>query len=1323
MNNRNYIIFLCLLLNIGLSHLYAQRQYIYAPIDARQGLSDDRIRYILQLQDGRMVINTEGVTNFYDGTSFKHIHLGANAVLPLTDFDGYLHSYADKDYVWSKYGQKLFLIDIQQECFVAKPERVFAAMGVHEPVADFIVDASKNYWIRTSSGKLLFKDVRAKQARVFLQKVNGADAVGDKLFDIALIRGRVYLFYRSGLMVCHELGTGRKLFEINTLSAAGLQRYTGTLRIVHSDSCIYQVRNTPEGPGVIISYDILRHKLATLIQTDYWLNIPTLDKQGNLWVGCRDGLWKIDRNQQQKQFIPSFELSDRTEVKGEITAQYHDSQGGIWIGTFNRGLLYYHPDRFKFRNIAMPDLDVTCILESSLGNIWVGTSKGLYRYNAESHSLTPFSGAPANAYCLSLSKDKESRVWLCTANNGLYCLAKADVRHYTIETNVIQQLYETSAGQLFAVTYQGLCSFDAALGRLQPIVFPKKMSNLNNASQLIGFEKNQLLGKGNSGLYIYDFEKKQFSQTLNVFTQNGPNYYNCIYRDKQGFVWIGTTDGIYVWHPGKKVLKRLYTDNGLVNASVKGIAEDRQGRIWVTTSEGVSCITRMGKEDDPVFSFSNFNHYDGIPNGEFIPRSICTTHDGLLLMGGEKGFSVLDLNKPWSSFNRLPKPLFTNLLLFGEKVMPDESNHGNPILNKSITATERVELKYNENFVTLEFSALNYVNPTQTCFRYRLEGVDDEWREVAARNGTGAASYTDLSPGTYRFMVKAANNSKAWGNEYATLVLVVKPPFWKTPLAYAAYLAIILLLLYYSFTIYEHRAHQRFIRKNEEKLNEIKFNFFTNISHEFRTPLTLIITPLESLLREVKETALEPKLRSIYRHARDLQGLVNQLLDFRRLEVSGERLNLTFGNIVEFVQQFDESFARLADERKIDFSVQSTLEERYLYFDREKLYRILNNLLANAFKYTSQGGRIALSITGVGDQLQIEVTDSGKGIHGKELPFIFNRFYQADGAKEGSGIGLHLVKEYVGLHSGKITVESEPNRRTCFTVTFPMNLTPRNESLEAEELVGEEMNQPQITFHSDTRFKLLVVEDNDDLRSFLVGELSKNYELIEAADGESGMELARTALPDLIISDVMMPKMNGLELCQCIKSDLQTSHIPVILLTARTSDEHKLQGYQSGADEYLSKPFNMDILLLRISKLIEQQNSRQQQFTQKIEVNPKEITITSLDEHLIGKALDLIEKNMDNPDYSVQQLSEDIGMDRTVLYKKLQSITGLAPSEFIRSIRLKRAAQLLSLGQLQVNEVADRVGFKSVRYFSKIFKETFGVIPSQYRQDEPGQSV
>jgi signal transduction histidine kinase/DNA-binding response OmpR family regulator/ligand-binding sensor domain-containing protein len=1311
--------------------LHAQEHYAFTPLDCKNGLSENRVRNIVQLQDGRLVITTEGVTNIFDGTSFKHLHLKGENIGHLTGYTGFNHGYVDKDRVWIKNYKQLMIIDIKMERFFPNADSVVTSMGVKEPLADFFLDAFGNHWFRTYSDKLLFKSATSNKVILFKSRVSSPFGIKDELLDIAVIQQYVFLFYKSGLMVCFDLKTTKELYRSNAFSKE--DPTYNTLMVVQSKKALFLLWNGNMG-GKLLGYDIQKRAWHTLLKTNYWLNTLSIDRQDNLWVSCQRGLWFIDKGEQQKQFIPSFKLVDGTVINTEASTQCNDAQGGLWIGTFNHGLLYYHADRFKFKNFGKvffeankSDLNITCFEQNEPGTILIGTSKGLYQYHIEKSILTLYKGLPSTVSCTSMHTDKKNRTWICTDNQGLYCLQNKKLRHYELQNLLVTQVCETVNGTLYLSTYQqGLGLFNPETGVYKRSTIPGKENETNALTLLIPMNNTSMLGKGDMGFFVYDYKKRTIAHPLTELIRNENKQYNCVFKDSRGIVWIGTQDGLIVWQPKLNKTQTLFTDNGLINNSIKGIQEDKKGLVWISTAGGASRITVTEQKNNLQFSMANFNHVDGVIENEFMSGSIYMSNQGLMFMGGINGFNIIDLARPWIS-NQLSKPLFTNFLLFGVSVKLGEPYNGKVLLNQSITTTKRIVLNHNQNFISLDFSALNYVNPTQTYYRYRLEGIDDDWREILAVNGTGRATYTNLAPGTYTLKVKAASNSKIWSTVFAEMELVVKPPYWKTPFAYLIYFVLMLLLIYVSLVYYKRWSHQKMTRKNEEKLNEMKFSFFTNVSHEFRTPLTLIITPLESLLKEINETPLAPRIKNIYQHSLNLQRLVNQLLDFRRLEITGEKLNLTFGNLIEFVQLFEELFEKLAQEKNIKFSITSSESEIYIYFDKDKMYKIITNLLSNAFKFTPKGGavnvHISLRTIDSKEVVQIEVTDTGTGIAPNDIPHLFNRFYQAAGVQGGSGIGLHLVKEYVKLHSGEIEIESEPNVRTLFRIHIPANLsTSKTEPTSIQALQdtsiitkGQEIDQKN--------YRLLVVEDNDDLRHFMVEELTKSYHIIEAADGEAGVALAKTELPDLIISDVLMPKMNGLDLCKQIKFDIQTSHIPVILLTARSSEEHKIEGYQSGADEYLSKPFNFDMLLLRIAGLIEKGNLRKKQFSQKIEVNPKEITITSIDEQLIEKALICMEENMDNPEYSVQQFSLDLGMDRTVLYKKLQSITGLSPSEFIRSIRLKRAAFLLQKGQFQVNEVADKVGFNSTKYFAKYFREAFGVPPSHYaksgRNTEP----
>ena len=474
------------------------------------------------------------------------------------------------------------------------------------------------------------------------------------------------------------------------------------------------------------------------------------------------------------------------------------------------------------------------------------------------------------------------------------------------------------------------------------------------------------------------------------------------------------------------------------------------------------------------------------------------------------------------------------------------------------------------------------------------------------------------------------------------------------------------------------------------------------------------------LKRKITDESVSRQLSNIYRNAQELLNLVNQLLDFRKLEMKGEKLLLMNGDLEEFLESIYNSFHPVAVEKHLDFTCRMPHQSLYMYFDKDKVHKIINNLLSNAFKFTPAGGKIILSLsTEEKDEkryARISVSDTGVGISEAELPYIFDRFYQIrnlEDEKLGSGIGLHLVREYAALHRGEVTVESHPGQGSEFVVYLPVDLMPEDELLRVMDAGSSEKIHLSLP-NNDIRKKLLIVEDNKEFRTFLKEQLEEFYQVLEAADGEEGEQCAIDKNPDLIISDIMMPKMDGIELCRRIKTNIQTSHIPVILLTARTADDIKINSYEVGADSYMSKPFNFDMLMVRIEKLIEQQEKRKLEFSKNIEVNPSSITITSVDEKLIQRALEYIEKNMDNTEYAVEDLSRDLGMTRMNLYRKLQSITGNTPSDFIKSIRLKRAAQLLQGSQLTMVEVADRVGFSSASYFTKCFKDMFGVLPTQY---------
>ena len=769
---------------------------------------------------------------------------------------------------------------------------------------------------------------------------------------------------------------------------------------------------------------------------------------------------------------------------------------------------------------------------------------------------------------------------------------------------------------------------------------------------------------------------------------------------------------------------------------IAAITEDQERNMWVSTSRKVIRVTVASDgKGSYLFDSRAYNSEDGLQNCDFNQRSIKTLHNGIIAIGGLYGVNVFAPDH--IRYNKmLPNVMFTGLSLFDEAVKVGQSYGGRVLIKKELNDVENVEFDYKQNIFSVSFASDNYNLPEKTQYMYKLEGFNNDWLTLPV--GVHNVTFTNLAPGKYVLRVKAINSDGYVGIKEATLGIVVNPPFWMSWWAYLLYAAGLVVVLFLARYRMLKREREKFhlqqieneVAKNEE-INNMKFRFFTNVSHELRTPLTLIISPLEGMLKETTDELQSTRLQLMYRNAQRLLHLVNQLLDFRKGEMSTHQLSLSEGDIISYVHSVCNSFLLMADKKHIQFSFFSGIDTFSMAFDADKVGKIVMNLLSNAFKFTPEGGRVTVMIehvTGTPDTLEIKIADTGIGISDVDKEHIFDRFYQADhkGVEEttGNGIGLSLVRDFVTLHEGEVKVFDNIGTGSVFVIQFPVKHVETQVQLPEEtgmSVGDEEDREMKEEVREETGRKdfplLLVVDDNEDFRIFMRYSLELQYRVKLAVNGNEAWEMMQEELPDLVISDVMMPQMDGNELCRLIKQDKRIAHIPVILLTARQNTEAKLEGLQTGADDYVTKPFNMTILVLRIRKLIEL--SRYHRVTQgMIDPAPSEIVITSLDEKLIEKAIKYVEDNMSRTELSVEELSRELGMSRVHLYKKLLQITGKTPIEFIRVIRLKRAAQLLRESQLHVSEVAFEVGFNNPKYFSRYFKDEFGVLPSVYQEKE-----
>lgn len=1337
---------LVLLLSIS---SFAINQYKFRLIDIVDGLSDNQIRGLSITPDGRIAVRTASIMNIYNGTTFEYFHYDKkqkyvwNYNRPTKEY------YDNQGRIWMKELGYLLLLDLNTNKFNYNISEELATLGITKRLKNLFIDDSKNYWFLTEDNTFTFYDTTQSK----LITIEDGQSDFTRLYGIPMeltqYKNLCWIVYSSGLIRCWDYTSHEFIFqETRFLNIIG--DFTDRIYI-HPDAVgnIWLMYNN----AVYFHHRINRDwkEVATIKGISNFFTCMDMDNDGNVWVGTsKSGLRYIDGKTFEVTHLPGMRLINGGVQDNDIYTLFIDPNNGIWIGTLFQGLCYYHPSMQKFQLIQtintgtqITNETIRCFLEEEDGTVLIGSGDGLYRFYPESKKVERLFKEQINDLCLSIRKDHSGRIWVGTYLGGFFCIEGKQIRQYLRSSinlekdpnqNISRCIYEDTDGRFWACVTGGVGQIDPVTGKMLYMLADKypEIKDYTLIYHLYPINDETFAAVGDKGIYYYNTKR----DSLYIPGTDNPDFeqnikYFGILKDTRGLEWFATEDGIRVWDKTK--LYKLTVTEGLPNNEVYSLLEDDNGVIWASTLNGICKIAPIQSNDTYNFSIVNFGISDGLQWGKFYDHSALKAKDGTLYFGGAHGFNYFDPNKIIYN-NSKNKPVLTAFRIFNSLIKEEEKYNGKVILEEPINKTKQITLKYNQNFITFEFAGMNYVNPSQTYYKYILKNFDEDWNEISG-NELGKATYTGLRPGKYNFMVYTANNDKVWGEIPYELTIIITPPFWATSYAIIIYAILTIAIFIYILKLYQKRTQKKILKEKEIyeqeqkiKLDLMKFQFFTNISHEFRTPLTLILTPLETLIKQQSDMVLKKKLDSIYQNAHLLLSLVNQLLDFRKLEIKGEKVLFKTGNIIQFIKDIYLQFKELSTTKNIDFTIETSVDYLLINYDHDMMYKIINNLLSNAFKFTPQNGHIQLTVNKADrndkEYIMIEVSDTGCGIDEKDLPHIFERFYQIkdDNAPAGSGIGLHLVKEYARLHNGDITVSSQINIGSTFTVYIPVDLPKTNDKNHQEEEkngTGEGDIIPD-TKEKDDRKKLLVVEDNDEFRNYLTEQLSECYRVIDAPNGEEAEKLILSEYPDLIISDLMMPKMDGIELCQRVKSNIQTSHTPFILLTARTSDESKMEGYEAGADSYISKPFSFELLCIRIKKLIEQQENRKMLFHKTIEITPSSITTTSLDEELVRKALNFVEENIDNPEYSIEDLSKDLGLSKTHLNRKLQSIVDLTPLQFIRSIRLKRAAQLLTNSQYNINEISYMVGFNTLKYFNSHFKEEFQMTPSQYREKNKG---
>ncbi|MFQ5650280.1 MAG: two-component regulator propeller domain-containing protein [bacterium] len=1220
--------------------------------------------------------------------------------------------------------------------------------------------------------------------------------------------------------------------------------------------------------GSIYKINRSRNSLKTTVDT---INVPSgphyepwyaildmaVGEKPYFWVGGFRYLVNVDVSNEVFTQIPIDANDVNSPTRFSIRALLKDQSGVIWVGTMWGGLYkydplaqfsQYHPTLQQIRQNTSSNLRFVC--EDSQGDLWLVADKVYHcdRRNGQTKFVIGKKDLPLPAYYLNhIFEDDAKNIWLATANRGFFRLDPGSQR--------IVDHYPNKGFEWFGKTGEmsQVDVIELSQDRAGTIWAPAVVQEINQESRSVLFELNLSASQlkvhplpswdGTHGIdeFFYDLQLAE-SGTVWLATQIGLQRF-----DKQSgqfrrfqhdsgdstslshdrvksicldpvqphrYVWLGTEDGgLNLFDIEKETFRPYTVMDGLPSNHISSILSDEGGHLWLGTDNGISKIT-LGKESRDIKSIRNYDRRDGLHGNDFTfyyGQNAAKTARGELIFTGPKGFNIFhpDNIKENSS---APRVLISGLQINYEQVSVGD---GDSPLEKQIGLTKEIELPYDRNTLTFEMTALDFRVPEKNRYAYEMEGYDREWIDSGFDR---SAHYTGLPWGDYLFRVRAANSDGVWNEEGATLKITITPPWWRTSLAYAIYGICLFGILYVARRFemsrqrFKHRAEfQRLETEKLKDLDNLKSNFFANISHEFRTPLTLILGPTEELSSTAPDKKSRQRLNRIHRNASRLLQLINQLLDLSKLDANKMHLQASQGDFIAFLKGLVMSFESWAQSRGIDlrFAVNDTREngrgadipvDTSTYFDPDGIEKIFSNLLSNSFKFTPEGGRVEISATFIsgcrwglsGSEhtqkyeirspkclvcshvsndngrhgptpanicVEVIIQDTGSGIPSDRLPHIFDRFYQVDTsstcAHEGTGIGLALVKELVELHNGSIEVKSEQGQGTTFTVclplgkehlkpdeivagvNIPLNLPSKGDlqksSLEGDFLhspleggqggvaVSADQSKPSTDIQQPAAIDdtiILIIEDNADVRAYIRDHLEPDYKIIEAKDGEEGVNKAVETIPDLVISDVMMPKKNGYQVCQQLKTDERTSHIPVILLTAKAAAEEKIAGLETGADAYVLKPFRPKELAVRVRKLIETRRKLRARFKGQIVLKPSQIAVTSRDEAFLKRVLEVVEEHIGQENFGVEMLGRKLGMSTSQINRKLKALVNQTANQLIRSLRLQRAADLLQQNAGNIAEIAYQVGFSSQAHFSTAFQKQFGCSPRAFKRGE-----
>lgn len=1308
---------------------------------AKDKLSNSHVNNIYQDKQGLIWVCTDNGLYEFDGNDFRLYTHKQNDTTSLID-NSVLTVHEDRDgnfWVGTTSGLQLFNRDIEQ----------FSTIHFSYPhITDFsyfsciIEDSKGNIWVSTSrSGAIC---LRGKNHDPIYYLQTNSNICSNKINTLFEDRfGNIWIGSQdNGISILNVdnhtmINYAYDQADPNSLSSNKVYSF---LENVDGNILV----GTIDGGINLYSYTSQQFIRNYIPSGDIVFTMKRGNKN-NIWIGT-DG-YGLKSYDYSTKTITNYETELNTVDlrRGKVHCILQDNQGNLWIALYQEGIMMIPQKKKVFRNIgfnpfyAEKSIGTECVLsvhEDRSGKIWIGTDgDGIYRLNnqrkVEKHYIND--KLKANVV-LTIYNDSKNRIWAGTYLNGLFLydagsdsFRKVPLFVGNREVKDINIIKGDASGNLWIGTNEnGMCIYNHDTKQLQNYSYDIVKSGnqiVSNSVQtlLLGKDNRVWIGTSSAGLCSYNPQNKIFTDSKSFKWKLNSNNITATTQDKNGNLWVGTKQGLqYV--DLQKNTAILYTESdGLPNASITGIEIDKQNNLWISTSLGLSHFNVSKK------IFVNYHLSDGLLNDEYRRGATFQSASGELFFGGTEGLSSFFPFRIEAS-EQLKNLVFTNLFIYNEKVEVGNSS----FLKKNINASEKIEIAHTIKSFSLGFVALEFNNPAKVIYQVKMEGFDNDWKTLPMSNKL--ATYTNLKHGKYKFHVRAFfPNTKPIER---SITIVILPPFWLTWWAKIFYFLLFVAMAYWTYKIALKRISQRqenLQKENEKQIMQSKLQFFTDISHEIRTPLTLILTPIEKLLKDTPDGNLSSTYKLINQNGQRILRLVNQIMEMRKLDRGQVKLQTTETNIYSFVREIVSSFDHITTERDIEFSVEFAENLPPIWIDQEKLDKVIFNVLSNAFKYTPKSGKITLKVDTENEYLRIRVVDNGPGIPKNQQDVIFNRFYQiqdeSNRNKLGTGIGLHLSRSLVEIHKGKIFVDDSNEYGAAFVILIPLNnsyLQPDEMSDKQPEMnlativqpsfADENSDQPIVNQQSPggSKHKLLIVEDDKDIRNYIVDILKHDYQVIQADNGSQGLELAIKELPSCIITDVMMSGIDGIELCKKVKTNEKTCHIPVIILTAKTSIEQRVEGLEVGADSYIPKPFNIDHLKVRISKLIELRQTIKNKYEGKYVIPQNEIKIKSVDEKLLEKFENILKEQMDNPDLSIEIISQQIGISRSQLQRKLKQITNQNPSDYMKSMRLRYAANLLTSKNLSISEVTYACGFASLSHFSNSFKEFYGMSPSRY---------